>query len=304
MDQGEALEKLTNCQVCPRKCGVDRFIGPVGFCKSSDKIKVARVSLHYWEEPCISGEEGSGTVFFTGCNLNCVFCQNHEISQQGVGKYISIERLSDIFLEQQTRGANNINLVTPTHYVPQIVMALNIAKDKGLVIPVVYNSNGYESLDTLELLRGYVDVFVPDLKYYKDKYGIKYSKVDNYFYHASKAIDKMVHMVGDIKFNSKGIIEKGVIVRHLMLPGLLFDSKKIMDYLHKTYGDKIYISLMNQYTPMFKAKEYPEINRTLSKEHYDSLIDYCLNIGIKNGFIQEEGTNKEAYVPEFDLRGV
>ena len=302
--EDENLDLLKHCSICPRNCKVDRTNGKFGFCKSSDKVKVARVSLHQWEEPCISGENGSGTVFFSGCNLNCVFCQNHDISQEGVGKEITIDRLSDIFLEQQLMGANNINLVTPTHYALQILEALKISKKKGLEIPVIYNSNGYESLYTLELLRGFVDVFVPDLKYFKDEYGIRYSTVSNYFSTASKAIEKMVDMVGEVKFDEKGLIIKGVIIRHLMLPGLLFDSKKIVDYIHRTFGDKVYLSLMNQYTPMFKVEKYKEINRPLNKSHYDSLIDYCLEIGIKNAFIQDDGTNEKTYVPKFDLRGV
>lgn len=303
----EVLELLKSCTICPRKCKSNRVENKIGFCKSTDKVKVARVSLHHWEEPCISGEEGSGTVFFSGCNLNCVFCQNHDISQEGIGAEITIERLSDIFLEQQDRGANNINLVTPTHYAPQIIEALKLSKTKGLHLPVVYNCNGYESLETLELLRGYIDVFVPDLKYFKDEYAIKYSKAPNYFSIASKAIEKMYSMVGPVKFNEKGIIESGVIIRHLMLPGLLFDSKKVIDYIYKTFGDDVYISLMNQYTPMFKVvncDEYSSINKSLNPNHYDSLIDYCLDLGITKAFIQDSGTNTEAFVPEFDLRGV
>lgn len=302
--ENKNLNLLKNCNICPRNCGIDRTKINSGFCKSSDKVRVARVSLHQWEEPCISGEEGSGTVFFSGCNLNCVFCQNHDISQEGIGKEITIERLSDIFLEQQKRGANNINLVTPTHYAVQIVEALKIAKKKGLNIPVVYNSNGYEALHTLELLRGYVNVFVPDLKYFKNEYGLRYSKVTNYFSNASKAIEKMFEIAGEVEFDERGIIQKGVIIRHLMLPGLLFDSKKIVDYIHKTFGDKVYLSIMNQYTPMFKACDYKEINKPLNSKHYDSLIEYCLDIGIKNAFIQDEGTDEKSYVPEFDLRGV
>ena len=214
--ENENLNLLKQCRICPRNCKIDRTDGGLGFCKSSDKVKVARVSLYKWEEPCISGEKGSGTVFFSGCNLNCVFCQNHDISQEGVGKEITIERLSDIFLEQQKRGANNINLVTPTHYAVQIVEALKIAKKKGLKLPVIYNSNGYEALNTLEMLKRYVDVFVPDLKYFKDEYGIRYSKVPNYFAIASKAVGKMVEMTGEVKFDEKGMIQKGVIIRHLM----------------------------------------------------------------------------------------
>lgn len=295
---------LHNCKLCPRNCGVDRLNGEVGFCKSQKNIKVARVSLHYWEEPCISGTQGSGTVFFSNCNLKCVFCQNHKISSDGVGKEITIQRLSEIFLEQQKRGALNINLVSPTHYVPQIIKSLDIAKSKGLNIPIIYNTSSYENLETIHALRGYIDVYLPDLKYFNDKYAVKYSNANNYFYYASKAIEEMFSQVGKAKFDRNGIIQKGVIVRHLMLPGLLFDSKKIMDYLHKTYGDSIYISIMNQFTPAHNTSHFPEINRKLSPKHYDVLIDYCLSIGIKNAFIQEEGTCSESFIPEFDLRGI
>ncbi|MEG2353195.1 MAG: radical SAM protein [Clostridium sp.] len=296
------LKLLQPCVVCPRQCMINRLENKIGFCKSTDKVKIALVSLHHWEEPCISGEEGSGTIFFSGCNLNCVFCQNHDISQEGIGYEVTIEELSDIFIEQESKGANNINLVTPTHYAPQIIEAITLAKKKGLSLPILYNCNGYESLETLNLLRGYIDVFLPDLKYFKDNYAIKYSKAPNYFKIASAAIEKMYAIVGVPKFNKKGIIEKGVIIRHLMLPGLLFDSKKIIDYIYKTFGDNVYISLMNQYTPMFKVKthdEYKEINKTLNPKHYDSLIDYCLELGITKAFIQDHGTNTESYVPKF-----
>lgn len=298
------LEMLENCKLCPRNCGVNRLKNEIGFCRSGRDIKIARVSLHAWEEPCISGTRGSGTIFFSNCNLNCVFCQNHEISQQNTGKNISVERLSEIFIEQQNRGANNINLVTPTHYVPQIIEAIKISKESGLNIPILYNSNGYENVETIKLLEGYIDIYLPDLKYMNEKYALKYSKIKNYFKFASKAIEEMVRQCPDPLFNKEGIITKGVIIRHLMLPGLLFDSKKIIDYIHSTFGDSVYISIMNQYTPMFNSKNYPEINRPLNKKHYDSLVDYSLNLGIKNGFIQEEGTVKESFVPHFDLRGV
>lgn len=295
---------LHNCKLCPRNCGINRLNGEVGFCKSHENIKVARVSLHYWEEPCISGKQGSGTVFFSNCNLKCVFCQNHKISSDGIGKEITVQRLSEIFLEQQKRGALNINLVSPTHYVPQIIKSLDIAKSKGLNIPIVYNTSSYENLETIRALKGYVDVYLPDLKYFDNKYSLKYSNANNYFYYASKAIEEMFCQVGKAKFDKNGIIQRGVIVRHLMLPGLLFDSKKIMDYLHKTYGDSIYISIMNQFTPTHNTSYFPEINRKLSSKHYDALIDYCLSIGIKNAFIQEEGTCSESFIPEFDLRGI
>jgi len=298
------LEMLKKCNLCPRKCYVNRLDGELGFCRASKDVKIAKVSLHNWEEPCISGSKGSGTVFFSNCNLKCVFCQNHNISHEGTGKTVSITRLSEIFLEQQERGALNINLVTPTHYVPQIIEALKLAKSKGLNIPILYNSNGYENIDTIKALRGFIDVYLPDLKYYKDKYAIKYSKAPNYFNTACAVITEMVSQVGEAKFDDEGIIQKGVIIRHLMLPGLLFDSKKVIDYIYTTFKDSIYISLMNQYTPMHEAIKYPEINKTLNPNHYDTLVDYCINLGITKGFIQESGASSTAFVPDFDLSGV
>jgi putative pyruvate formate lyase activating enzyme len=299
------LSMLENCKLCPRNCNVDRLNNKqLGFCKSKFELNIARVSLHSWEEPCISGTRGSGTVFFSNCNLNCVFCQNHEISQDGIGKEVSIERLSEIFIEEQQRGAHNINLVTPTHFVPQIIEAIKLSKDMGLNIPIVYNSNGYENKETIQALNGYIDVYLPDLKYMNDKYAQKYSKVSSYFEFASKAIDEMVKQAPKPIFNKEGLLLSGVIIRHLMLPGLLFDSKKIVEYIYNKYGDNVYISLMNQYTPLFNATEYPEINKPLNPKHYDSLVNHCIDIGIKNAFIQEEGTVKESFVPHFDLRGV
>lgn len=297
------MSSITNCALCPRNCNADRTSSKLGFCNSKDSIKISRVSLHNWEEPCISGTKGSGTIFFSNCNLRCVFCQNHAISQEGIGKEVSIERLAEIFLEQQERGAHNINLVTPTHYAYQIAEALKISKSKGLNIPVLYNSNGYENIATIKSLKGYIDVYLPDLKYFNDKYAIKYSNAPNYFNIASKAIGEMVNQVGGCNFNDENLITRGVIIRHMMLPGLLFDSKKVVDYIYNTFGDSVYISIMNQYTPMFNAAKYPEINKPLNPKHYDALIDYSLSIGVKNGFIQDSGTSSESFVPEFDLRG-
>ena len=299
----------------------------LGFCKASNKVKIARASLHLWEEPPISQGNGSGTVFFSHCNFKCVFCQNHDISQGTeenisstsiqyknskfnqlkhlvTGMEISIERLSEIFLELQEKGANNINLVTPTHYVPQIIEALKIAKKNKLTIPILYNTNSYDSIETIKSLNGYIDVYLPDFKYFNDKYAIKYSNANDYASNAIKVIDEMINQVGKPKFNSKGHMIKGVIVRHLMLPGLLFDSKKVIDLIYNRYGDNIYISLMNQYVPMFKACDYPEINKPLNPKHYDSLINYAVELGITNGFIQDEGTNTSDFIPDFNLEGV
>lgn len=313
------LSLLDKCTLCSRNCKVNRNNSEIGFCRASNKVKIARASLHLWEEPPISQGKGSGTVFFSHCNLKCVFCQNYNISQgiecnldiqssnsnpSVTGIEVSIDRLSEIFLELQEKGANNINLVTPTHFIPQIIESLKIAKKNGLIIPTLYNTNSYDSVDTIKLLDGYIDVYLPDFKYFNDKYAKKYSNVDNYADNTIKVISEMVNQVGTPKFDSKGNMIKGVIVRHLMLPGLLFDSKKIIDFLYNRYKDDIYISLMNQYIPMFKAHNFPEINRPLNSKHYDSLINYALELGIKNGFIQDEGTNTSDFIPEFNLDGV
>lgn len=298
------LGLLESCNLCPRNCGVNRLNGNRGFCGASDKIRVARAALHYWEEPCISGEDGSGTVFFSHCTLKCVFCQNYDISQCEYGKEITTERLAEIFIELQDKGALNINLVTPTHYVVQIIEAIKMSRKQGLKLPIIYNSSGYENVETIKLLKGYIDVYLPDLKYFNNKYSTKYSKAINYFQFAKEAIDEMVDQVGEVKFDENGIVQKGVIIRHLMLPGLLFDSKKIIDYIYNKYGNKVYISIMNQYTPLENVKDYPEINKRLNSKHYDAMIDYAVSIGVENGFIQEEGTDKESFIPLFNYEGV
>ena len=292
-------QMLRKCNICPRNCKVNRLLGERGYCNTGVKIKVAKAYLHQWEEPCISGSNGSGTVFFSNCNLKCVFCQNHVISQDGVGQEISIEKLSEIFLNLEKKGAHNINLVTATSYTPQVIEAIDIAKEAGLCIPVVYNTNSYENVDTIKALDGRIDVYLPDLKYYDDKYAIKYSKAPDYFKYATKAIEEMVLQVGKPVFDQDGILKKGVIIRHLMLPGLLFDSKKVIDYIYRTFGDSVYISIMNQYTPMHEANKYEEINRTLKEEYYDRFIDYCYDLGIRNAFIQEGGSSSEQFVPDF-----
>lgn len=301
----ESLDSLlVNCKLCAHSCGVNRLNGKTGFCRAGRNVRIARAALHFWEEPCISGRRGSGTVFFTHCNLRCVFCQNHPVSQQGTGREVSVDRLGEIFLELMAAGAHNINLVSPTHYAPHIMQALNISRHNGLSLPVVYNTNSYENVDTIRLLEGSIDVYLPDLKYYNDQYALKYSGVAGYFARATAAIEKMVEQVGAVKFNNEGLLVKGVVVRHLALPGLLFDSKKIIDYLYHTFGDNIYISLMNQYTPMNQAGHYPEINKPLLHKHYRGLIEYCQSLGIQNAFIQESGTASTEFVPSFDLKGI
>ena len=257
-----------------------------------------------WEEPCISGEEGSGTVFFSGCPLGCIYCQNHNISRGLAGKTITTERLAEIFLELQGKGANNINLVTPSHYVPQITEALDISRRKGLTIPIVYNCSGYEKVETLKLLEGYVDIYLPDLKYISYEPAAKYSNCRDYFPVAAKAIEEMVRQAEEAKFDERGIMQKGVIVRHLALPGYLEDSKRIIKYLYETYGNRIYISIMNQYTPIIMSDVYPELNRRITEEEYKELVDYAVELGVENGFIQEGETALESFIPEFNGEGV
>ena len=292
------------CNLCPRECDVDRGLGKIGFCKVPNRIKVARAELHFWEEPCISGEEGSGTVFFSGCNLRCVYCQNRKIAEGVYGKEITVDRLAAVFLELQEKGANNINLVTPSHYVLQIIDALKMAKTKGLGIPVVYNSSAYEKVETLKLLEGLVDVYLPDFKYMDEVLSEKYSRAKNYPGIAKKAIEEMIRQVGNAKFNEKDMLIKGVVVRHLVLPGYVEDSKKVIKYLYETYGNEIYISILSQFTPLEGLDNYPEINRKLTEEEYDEVVDYAIELGVENGFIQEGDVAKESFIPDFDGQGV
>lgn len=294
----------TDCSLCPRNCHIDRTNGLKGYCKVDDSLVVARAALHMWEEPCISGTNGSGTVFFSGCSVGCVYCQNHNIAKGLAGKIISTERLADIFIELQNKKAHNINLVTPSHYIPHIVEAANISKSNGLNIPIVYNTSGFEKEETLKLLEGIVDVYLPDLKYIDEKIAKKYSNCSDYFIYAKEAIKEMVRQTGEPEFDSEGIMTKGVIVRHMMLPGCLEDSKNIIKYLYDTFGDKIFISIMNQYTPLPHVSLYPEINKKVTDEDYEELIDYAVEIGVENGFIQEGETQLESFIPEFNGEGV
>lgn len=298
------------CNLCPRNCNVDREKGEIGYCGQTDKIYVARAALHMWEEPCISGKEGSGTVFFCGCNLRCIFCQNHKIALgkdvEGVklGKEISISRLKDIFLELQDQGANNINLVTGSHYIPQIAEALRLAKQDSLHIPVVYNTGGYEKVDSLRMLDGLVDIYLPDMKYVSKELSKEYSHAEDYFKVAAMALEEMVRQVGEPEFDDRGYLRKGVIVRHLVLPGSTKDSKAVLEYLYRTYGDRIYISIMNQYTPMEQIKNHPLLSRKVTKREYQKVVDYALSLGWENGFIQEGETAKESFIPGFNGEGV
>lgn len=295
---------MSDCSLCPRNCHIDRTGGQTGYCGQNEELTVARAALHMWEEPCISGQNGSGTVFFSGCALGCVYCQNYDIAQGFVGKSVSIKRLSDIFLELQQKGAHNINLVTPDHFTPQILVALNTAKKNGLTIPVVYNCSGYAKVSTLKLLTGYIDIYLPDLKYLDAAVSKKYSNCQDYFAYASLAIKEMVRQTGTPVFDENGIMKKGVIVRHLMLPGAFDDSKNIIKYLVETFGNSIFISIMNQYTPLPHVSKYPELNREVTKEEYDRLVDYAIAIGVENGFIQEGETASDSFIPDFNYEGV
>ena len=288
------------CLLCPKKCGVNRNNGEFGFCKSGNKIKIAKAYLHMWEEPCISGENGSGTIFFSGCNLRCMFCQNYYISEMNNGVEIDINRFADVCLDLQMQGALNINLVTPTHYVPLIIDGLKLAKSSGLVIPIVYNSSGYETVETIKLLDGIIDVYLPDFKYYSDNLAIKYSKCNDYFKYATESLKEMIRQKPKCVFNDDGIIESGVVVRHLIIPENINDSKKILDYLVK-YKDNIYLSIMNQYTPVRTCK-YKELNRVVNDREYDEVIDYAWNLGFRNAFVQDGETQKESFIPKWDFK--
>lgn len=290
---------MSKCYLCPRNCGVDRDKGEIGYCKALGEMMIARYSLHMWEEPCLSGDVGSGTIFFSCCNMRCCFCQNYDISTLCKGRIVSVEDFSDICLELQKSGALNINLVTGCMYVPKIVEGLKLAKERGLNIPIVYNSSGYENVETIRMLDGLIDIYLPDLKYYDSEYGVKYSLCNNYFECASECIWEMYRQVGKAVIDKDDIMKKGMIVRHLLLPGLESDSKKIIKYLYDKYGDDIYISIMNQYTPVRKL-EYNELNRTISEEEYDEIINYAYDLGVRNAFVQEGGTQSESFIPNFD----
>ena len=295
------FEELKECKICPNNCKVNRIDGKIGMCRANDRVKIALASLHFFEEPCISGEKGSGTVFFSNCNLSCKFCQNYEISALGKGREITIEELANSFLDLQEKGANNINLVTPTIYAYQIIEALKIAKNKGLNIPIVYNSNGYESVETLRKLEGYIDVYLPDLKYYYDDIALKYSGIKDYFKNATEAIKEMYRQVGCPRLDENGIIKKGIIIRHLVLPNNIQNSKKVLEWIKSNIDERVFISIMAQYFPCYKAKEIDELNRKLSKEEYEEIEEFVYELGIENGYMQELGEHEEQYVPNFNL---
>lgn len=297
-------ELLKNCMLCPRNCGVDRTGGRRGVCGAGEHVKAARAALHFWEEPCISGDRGSGTVFFSYCGLQCVYCQNRAISRGQAGKEISTERLAEIFLELQHKGAHNINLVTPTHYIPQIAAAVEQAKKQGLLLPMVYNTSGYEKAESIALLRGVIDIYLTDFKYMDEGLSGRYSGAPDYAKWAKKALKEMVEQAGEAVFDGDGMMQKGVIVRHLLLPGCLSDSKNVVRYLFETYGNRIFYSLMNQYTPVSGNDAYPELRRRVTDEEYEALIDFAVDLGVENGFMQQGGTAEESFIPPFDNEGI
>ena len=295
------LTNLERCNICPHKCQVNRIKGQVGRCKSGNKVKIALYSIHNFEEPCISGKNGSGTIFFSNCNLNCVFCQNYEISQLGQGKEFEISELADIMIKEQEKGVENINLVTPTSYIIQIAESIKIAKGKGLKIPIVYNTNSYENIESLKLLDGLVDIYLPDLKYYYNKLGKRYSNVDNYFEIATNAILEMYRQVGNVQIDSNGILQKGVVIRHLVLPNHIENSKRVLKWIKENLDNKVFVSIMAQYFPTYKAKDIEKINRKLTQKEYQEIMEYVDSIGLDNGYVQELGEHEEEYVPKWNI---
>ena len=296
--------KTNGCMLCPRECNADRKHGEHGICGvSGEGIMGARAALHMWEEPCISGEMGSGTVFFSGCPLRCVYCQNYDLARAERGEYITTERLSEIFVELQEKGAANINLVTPTHYTQQIIEAIQKAREKGLHLPIVYNCSGYEKVETLCMLDGIVDIYLTDFKYMEAELAMRYSKAPDYPEVAKLALAEMVRQCPEAQFNEQGMMQQGVIVRHLLLPGHLKNAKSVVQYVYETYGDRVYLSLMNQYTPLPQVKDYPEIYRRVTGAEYEKLVDYAIDLGVEHGFIQEGETAEESFIPTFDNEG-
>ena len=293
------LEILKECTVCPHNCKINRLDNKIGFCKGRDTVKIALSSLHYFEEPCISGTNGSGTIFFSNCNLKCIYCQNYKISWEAKGEEKTIDDLANIMLEEQAKGAHNINLVTPTMYAYQIIEAIKIAKEKGLNIPIIYNTNSYENIETIKALNGYIDIYLPDLKYFDNNLGKKYSNINNYFDYASEAIKEMINQVGMPEFDENGLIKKGVIIRHLVLPNHIQNSKNVLKWIKENLNEDVYISLMAQYFPCHKAKDNEMLNRKLTKHEYKEIENYFYLLDFKNGYIQELGSHEEEYVPNF-----
>ena len=324
---------MSNCILCPRNCHVDRTAGQRGYCNAPSNITAARAALHFWEEPCISGTKGSGAVFFSGCNMGCIFCQNQPISHGNVAKGITIQRLADIYLELQEQGAHNINLVTPSHYVPQIANSLEMARNKGLSIPVLYNTSSYESVETLKMLDGLIDIYLPDCKYFSDELAIGLSNAPKYFEIATDAIKEMLRQVGTPHFLHEGrvinaeeyneiieetteddyvgpLMKKGVIIRHLVLPRQTEDSKKVIQALLQTFGNNVFLSIMGQYTPMKQLSEkslrseLSFLKETITEDEYDELLDFAIDCGLENGFMQSLETSSESFIPAFDYKGI
>ncbi|MGE5606405.1 MAG: radical SAM protein [Bacteroidota bacterium] len=293
-----------NCGLCPRKCGANRSKGQLGYCKADNSVRLARAALHHWEEPCISGTKGSGTVFFSFCNLGCLFCQNYMVSRGKAGRIVSRERLAQIFLEIQSQGAHNLNLVTPTHYLPDIIFALNLAKTKGFNLPVVYNSGGYESLETLETLQGMVDIFLPDLKFASLATAKEFANAPDYFQVATSAIRRMVKLIGNCEFDPEGLMKRGVIVRHLVLPGKIEESRTILKWIKNELPEWVMVSLMGQYLPIGQAVNHPKLGRKLTANEYEKVVAYLDELGLENGYVQELSAATEEFIPEFDLTGV
>ena len=309
---------MEQCRLCGRRCGINRTIR-AGRCGMTERVYAARAALHMWEEPCISGKEGSGTVFFTGCPLGCVFCQNREIAlgrrkvpqknigsrDETIGVPVTVEQLAETFLDLERQHANNINLVTPTHFAPQIIRAVRIARERGLTVPIVYNTGSYETEETVRSLEGTVDIFLPDLKFMDPDISDRYAKAPDYFEVAERAIRGMVEIAGQPAFDERGMMKRGVIVRHMVLPGHTKDSKRIISYLHETYGEKIYVSIMNQYTPMPGiGDEFPELARRVTKREYERVVNHAIRLGMENVFIQEGPTAEESFIPKFDGTGL
>lgn len=296
---------MEKCTLCPRNCRAERNSGKAGVCGvAGEGIVLARAALHMWEEPCISGENGSGAVFFAGCPLRCVYCQNYNIAHAETGKRVTKERLAEIFLELQAKRAANINLVTPTHYTPEIIWAVQQARKQGLSIPIVYNCSGYEKVETLRMLEGIADIYLTDFKYMEKETAARYSKAPDYPAAAKAALREMVRQTGVTEFDGNGMMQRGVIVRHLLLPNHLKNAKAVVKYVYETYGNQVYLSLMNQYTPLPQVREWPELARRVTKREYGRLVDYALSLGVEHGFIQEGRTAEESFIPAFDCEGV
>ena len=304
MDTQSGVAELAHCMLCPRECGANRLHGQRGACGVPGQLLAARASLHMWEEPCLSGSRGSGTVFFSGCGLGCVYCQNYSISLEGQGVTMGVQDLADTFLKLQEQGAHNINLVTAVQYLPQVILALERVKGQSLRIPVVYNSSGYERVESLRRLEGLVDIYLPDFKYMDAERARRYSHATDYPEVAKQALAEMVRQVPETRWDAQGMMQSGIIVRHLLLPGGREDSMAVVRYLFTTYGHRIYMSLMNQYTPVYQGTEYPELRRRIRRREYERIVEYAISMGVENAYIQEGAVARESFIPVFDGTGL